>query len=147
MITGKINSLSCYKGINKRIDTAIDYILNFDKNTPDGRYEIDGDNIYANVVSIELGDAEAYQFEAHRRYLDLQYIISGSEIMIYAPVSECNQKTDYNAEDDYLLLSGRGNKMKMTEGSFYLVHPFDAHAPGLKADCDVARKIIVKIKL
>ena len=147
MIIGAKKELNNYKSLNCRIAAAIDFIMLFDENKPDGRYEIDGDNLYANVVTINASKDEKVVFEAHKKYIDLQYVISGSECMVYAQTEKCSVTKQYTDDSDYLLLEGNGNKMVVNKNDFYIVYPFDAHAPGHFCGDEKIRKIIVKIKL
>ncbi len=147
MIFGTKETITAYKGISERSDRAIDYILNFDTATAPGKYEIDGDRIYASVVCGETTPMEELKFEAHKKYLDLQYIAEGEEIMVYAPLSACAQETEYDAATDFYLFSGKGNEMKAKAGDFYLLHPFDAHAPGKGYSTTSFKKVVVKIKV
>ena len=147
MIKGNINNIKAYKGISERIDRAIDFLLDFDKETPCGRYEIDSDNIYANVICTTTTAIEDFKFEAHKKYLDLQYIVKGEEIMIHAFTEDCKITKEYDEKDDYCLLEGEGDEVLVKEGEFYLVHPFDAHAPAKSHTPSEIKKVIVKIKL
>ena len=147
MIFGTKETIHAYKGLNERIDRAIDYILHFDSSTEPGRYEIDGDNLYANVFCGETASMEMITFEAHRQYLDLQYLVEGSEIMIYAPLETCTSISDYDKEEDFCFYRGSGTKFKVQPGNFYLLHPFDAHAPGYGSEMTTYKKVVVKIKI
>ena len=148
MITGRKEDLNTYKGLSERIDKAIDYILNLDESIAPGKYEIDGKDVYVSIIEKETSSMDNFKFEAHKNYLDLQYIISGGEIMVYAPVSDCEVITEYNAEKDVYFLNGdKRSEMKLSAGEFYLVHPFDAHAPGKGYETMNFKKAVVKIKL
>ena len=147
MIIGKIEELDNYKGLSERIGRATEFLLNLNPEIPVGKHIIDGDDIYANVICGETSSMEEVKFEAHRKYLDLQYVIDGEEIMVYAPINNCFQETDYNEESDYCLLNGKGSEIKVKAGEFYLLYPFDAHAPAKGYQKTKFKKIIVKIKL
>lgn len=147
MIFGTKDTISTYKGLGDKIDRAIDFIMNLNDNIETGRYEIDGDEIYANVMCGETTSMDEVKFEAHKKYIDLQYIVDGSEIMVYAPLAECKQETEYNEESDFYLFSGSGSEMKAKKGDFYLLYPFDAHAPTKGYETTSFKKVVVKIKL
>ena len=147
MITGKKEDILCYKGLSSRIDRAIDFVLSLDKNIKPGTYEIDGKSLYVNIVEGKTSSLDTIEFEAHKEYLDLHYILSGKEIMVYAPIDECVKITEYDAENDYWLLGGKGNQIEMREDSFYLLYPNDAHCPGKGHGVSPFKKAIVKIRL
>lgn len=145
MIAGNIKELKIYEGLNKRIDEAIDFIQKFDFNKPDGRYDIEGDNLFMNLVTIDAENEENIVFEKHNRYIDFHVIISGSEKMYYAFSERCSALSEYNEDEDYMLLSGEKSELCLTKGDFYILFPNDAHAPGVKYKDDVIRKAILKI--
>lgn len=147
MIIGTKETLSTYKGISRDIDKAIDYILNLDPAIEPGKHEIDGDKLFVNVVCGETKPLDGFQYEAHKQYLDLQYIIEGSEVMVYAPLDGLKRESEYDEAKDCHMFSGEGTKIKVNAGGFYLVHPFDAHAPGKGYETNAFKKAIVKIKL
>lgn len=147
MITGKKEDILYYKGLSDRIDHAIDFVLTLDKSMRPGTYEIEGKDIYVNIVEGETSPIDTIEFEAHKEYLDLHYILSGKEIMVYAPIDECVKMTEYDAENDYWLFGGKGNGIEMSDESFYLLYPNDAHCPGKGHGVTPFKKAIVKIRL
>jgi YhcH/YjgK/YiaL family protein len=114
------------------------------------RYEIDGDNIYAPVSEYLSKNEEDAKFEAHRKYIDIQYVISGTELMSVAPLS---QKKDilspYDAEKDVEFMTvGKSNSSIATQERFFIFFPSDIHRPGLKVDGNSPiKKIVVKVKV
>lgn len=147
MIIGTKETLATYKGISEGIDKAIDYILSLDPAIEPGKHEIDGDKLFVNVVCGETKPLDGFEYEAHKKYLDLQYIIEGSEVMIYAPLDGLKRETEYDEDKDCHMFSGEGTPITVKAGDFYLVHPFDAHAPGRGYETNSFKKAIVKIKL
>lgn len=146
MITGNIENLAVYRGMSKNIDKAIDFILTLEK-TDDGDYEIDGKNVYAMINTISPKSLNEMAYESHRKYIDLHYIIDGTEILGYERTKLCTAKNEYDSEEDYQLYSAQGNLIKMKKGDFYIVHPFDAHAPECNKSGEKIKKVIIKIKI
>ena len=69
MIYDKLENIGRYKGMNKHLDTAIDYILHNDLSSlPSGRTELDGDNVYINVMEAAAGPLETRKYEIHKKY-------------------------------------------------------------------------------
>src|SRR3954470_16939039 len=69
-------------------DKAFAYLKNTDlKNLANGKHVIDGDNVYAIVTEAPTKDYDKTAFESHRKYIDLQYVITGEENMAKAPVN------------------------------------------------------------
>lgn len=97
-----------------------------------GRHEIDGDEVFANVqelVTVEPGEKD---FEAHRRYADVHYVVSGTECLGVAPVGECEPVGDFSEADDFGLFraTGRESWAELREGDLVVTPPCDAHKPG-----------------
>jgi YhcH/YjgK/YiaL family protein len=88
---------------------------------------------------------EQGKWEAHRRYIDLQYITVGTERIGYAHLSRLAQG-DYNLEKDFLALTGTGDFVTLSAGDFMLLFPEDAHMPGMAVDAPIpVKKVVVKI--
>jgi YhcH/YjgK/YiaL family protein len=118
----------------------------------DGRIAIDGARVYALVQSYNSKlEVENPRFEAHRKYVDLQYIVAGKELIGWAPLSALAEATPYNEEKD--VLHGRIPAEALTlvhvsAGQAALLYPSDAHAPGLADGASIpVKKIVVKIAL
>ena len=115
------------------------------------RVEIDGKNIYALVQVYETIPAEAeVRCEAHRLYLDIQYIASGEEMMGWAPLDNLRAVTAYNAEKDVLHGSvplAELTPVQVRAGHAAVFYPEDAHAPKLAVSSPTGvRKIVVKVR-
>jgi YhcH/YjgK/YiaL family protein len=86
--------------------------------------------------------------EAHKKYIDIHYCISGSEGIGYNDVPRLTPTTEYDEENDYLLLSGEYQKVVLHEGDFCIVFPEDAHIPMMKGDADgMLLKAVAKVKI
>ena len=75
--------------LNKALwDKAFAYLKQTNLQTlANGRYAIDGDNVYAIVTEAPTKDYDKTAFESHRKYIDLQYVITGNENMGRASLS------------------------------------------------------------
>ncbi len=103
MIFDTAKNLDFYRnlGVEDRYAKAVDFLKNTDlEKLEPGKYEIDGKNVFANVVEYTTIPWEEAKYEAHHNYTDIQYVISGSEIMTYARIDELNEKVPYNDEKD-----------------------------------------------
>ena len=68
--------------------------------TPAGRYELDGDRVYAMVQGYETHDADPDKLEIHRKYVDIQLLLSGEESIVCRSVAGLKETVPYNAEKD-----------------------------------------------
>ena len=146
MIKGKLKH---YKDIVKSepLLRGLDFLSGTDfSNLSDGRYELDGDD-YVNIQTYTTKpDAD---FEAHRDYVDIQYMISGEEMIGVTDYNKCQTTVEYDSEKDIEFLSGEGEYHLMKSGDFMVLYPEDAHKPSISADVDfpsAVRKAVVKVK-
>ena len=114
----------------------------------DGRVDIDGERVYALVQSYDTKSGEP-KFEAHRKYLDVQYIVSGEEVIGWAFLDRMIVDAPYDAAKDVCL--GRVpaadvTPVRLSAGQLAVLYPSDAHAPKLAAGAPAAvKKIVVKV--
>ncbi len=115
-----------------------------------GRHEIDGENIYAMMNEYTTRGPDSALFEAHRKYIDIQYMVSGKELIGLAPLSSKTDVTQpYSDAGDAELFHVKGSKsLKASPGRFFIFFPDDAHSPGISDGAAMfVRKVVVKIKV
>lgn len=145
MIIDRIENAARYYPLHPKFKQAFDYIAQIDIHTlPVGRHEID-DNMYVLVQEYTTKPKAEGKWEAHHRYIDLQYVVQGAEGMGYANIHDLDQG-EYIPEKDFLPLFGEGEQIALRSGYFVLLFPEDAHMPGMAlGESKPARKIVVKI--
>lgn len=113
---------------------------------PDGRLELESADIIA-MPQRYMSRAEG-RWEAHRRYIDIQYILEGCERMGYAPVETLTVAGDFDVAADVGFFTGRGDQLRVSAGMFAIFYPHDAHMPCLVADerPEQVRKIVMKVR-
>jgi YhcH/YjgK/YiaL family protein len=145
----KAFSLSYYKD-SERWNKAFTFLKeNNLMNLELKRYDIDGDNAYATVSEYLTKNIEDARFEAHRKYIDIQYVIDGKEMIEVAPLSSKKIILEqYDPDRDIeFLTAGDSVSLQATPDRFFIFFPDDAHKPGLKAgENSTVRKIVVKVK-
>lgn len=121
---------------------------------PDGRYELDGDRVYAMVQRYKTRTWEGALQEAHRRHLDVQFVASGTERIGYAPLADveagCEVVTPYDPARDVALWKGYGDLVALHAGMIAVLWPVDVHAPTLGYTAqggDPITKVVVKVRL
>jgi YhcH/YjgK/YiaL family protein len=114
------------------------------------RYDIDGDNLYAAVSEYITKNEEDARFEAHQKYIDIQYIISGIEKMSIAPLSlkkEILEPYDASKDVEFMTVSNF-TSVNATPSEFLIFFPSDIHRPGVKVgENSSVRKIVIKVKV
>lgn len=136
-----------YHANQKYWDEAFAFLKNHDlsKLAP-GKYPIDGDNVYAAVTEDSTKDYDKSKWESHRKYIDLQYVISGEEKIGVAPVADVKVTEPYNAEKDVAHYSGPGKLYEAKPGTFFIFFPGTAHRPNITTGGNKPdHKIVIKI--
>ena len=128
---------------------AFDFLSTVTPATPKGRRSLQGDDIYVNVHGYETLPVEKCVFESHRRYVDLQYCITGGETILWSLATELPPNGAYHENDDlqfYPVPAHATTRLRMLPGAFAIFFPSDAHAPkladGLHPD---TFKLVIKI--
>ena len=149
MIIDKIENAYLYKALSKRIEKAFEYIKATDlKNITPGKYEIDGENIFALISEYKTKPDSEGKLEAHRKYLDVQYVISGEEQMGYVPLNDQQILEPYKEENDIVFYTGNKSFTKVSEGMFAIFFPEDVHMPGITTGkISEVKKIVIKVRI
>jgi biofilm protein TabA len=133
MLIDDLSNASKYYGLSPYVATALQWLEAHKgelAGMENGRYDIDGDNVYAIVNSYDTKPLGDCGWEAHLKYCDIHYSVSGSERIGYQYRSRMLETQEYNSEKDYALYVGSGDWITVHEGSFCLLLPDDIHAPG-----------------
>jgi YhcH/YjgK/YiaL family protein len=147
MIINNLSNAKQYYGLSHNIEKALKYLKYTDLiNLKVGKHEIDGKNIFAVVSEYETKNVEQGKWEAHRKYLDIQYVVSGKEKIGYAQINEMKMNIEYNEDKDVIFLEGKGDFLSVNAGTFALFAPEDAHMPGVTSGTlQGVKKIVIKI--
>ena len=129
---------SGYDFVNKALQNGVE----------NGKYPLE-DGAYAAVSEYETKSMATAKFEAHRKFIDVQLILSGSEIIGVAPTSSLTERIgEYNPDKDveFFAASGDFEKLELSAGDFAILYPEDAHMPGVHKDTPAAiKKIVLKV--
>ena len=137
-----------YQGNKEYWDKAFAVLKNQDlKNLAPGRYEIDGDNVYALITDNPTKPLDSVKWESHRNYIDLQSVINGEEKIGISPISKLTVSMPYDASKDIINYSGEGKFYLAQPGTFFLFFPSDAHRPTVATGSNKPdKKVVIKIK-
>jgi biofilm protein TabA len=118
------------------------------KDLPPGKYVIDGDNVFATVTYGPSKTFEQSGWESHRKYIDLQYVITGKEKIGVSPLADATVTRPYNDDSDGAKYSAEGRYYIATPKAFFLFFPGDVHRPNIKVDgFDTVKKLVIKIRV
>lgn len=122
--------------------------------TPDGKYPIAGDDLFAIVQAYTTKPADQGRWESHRRYADIQYLIRGQErigVRVVPPQTAARDMpiaTPYDDDKDIAFHTGAGDLFTLTAGQFAVFFPHDIHMPSLALDAPAeVRKVVIKVRL
>ncbi len=149
MLIDKIGNYGLYSGLRKNIFTALEHIRNTDfTNMETGRYDIDGENIFAIVSDYTTKNSADCRLEAHRKYIDVQYMVKGAELVGYAPLMKQIPVTDYDGEKDVTFYKDDAvSFINFNKGMFVIFFTGDLHMPGIGTKPSTVRKVVVKVKI
>lgn len=152
MIFDKMDNISDYFEELPLLKKVEEFVADFNyKKLSDGTYEIDGKRVFAMVQSYRTKQqTQEMMFEAHKKYIDLQYIVNGIEKIRWAKLDKVDLIEErYSSGGDIAFYEGDAMfDFTLTKGTFLLLYPEDAHLPGLSAQKDInVRKIVFKIQV
>jgi YhcH/YjgK/YiaL family protein len=113
-----------------------------------GRRELDGDRVVALYQVYRTRDPAAVSYEAHRRHVDLQFVVRGEERLRLARPGTGRSTGAYDPDRDVEFFEGLGwQELALTAGAVVILYPEDLHAPGLHPGHEVTVvKAVVKVR-
>lgn len=129
-------------------EEAFEFIKKANSETQEGRYEL-SNGMYVSIESYETKEFDRAIFESHRKYIDIQWTISGAEAIGYSFINDLKVKIPYNEKADILFYENPeavDYRVANYEGRFTLLFPEDAHMPKLNVQgFEKVKKGVVKI--
>lgn len=147
MIADRLDRTEQYAGLPSRIRAGLDWLRATDLNAlPVGRVDLEGDQLFALVQEYDTKPMADGLWEAHRQYIDVQYVVRGHERMGYTPLETITVTKPYDAEKDYLNGTGPGSFVDAPAGMVFVLWPGDAHMPGMQVNGAASvRKVVLKV--
>ena len=151
MIYAKNTDALTYRGIHPNLDLALSHITpEFLAGVGPDRVELKGGDVYVTRFTYDTLPAEDTFFEAHRKYLDIHIMVSGSEgVEISPPASLTEFRRE--EENDFYAYRGPGDyQLTLSPGNFLVVFPNDAHRIKMRLDEDrpeTVSKVVFKVKI
>lgn len=145
MIVDSIRNMAKYETIVPGLLEAINVIEVLEQHEV-GRYELDrGFYMIQKGKTNPLGES---QFEAHERYIDVQIMVSGEEIVEWARIEDLTVTQAYDEEKDFKLCKGQGARVEIKAGMCYVLLPEDAHKPCCHITDQMSyTKIVIKLPI
>ncbi|MPL70774.1 Toxin-antitoxin biofilm protein TabA [bioreactor metagenome] len=151
MIATNVKRIGRYKGLSPLLDKAIDWILAGGwEALSEGKHEIDGTSLYAIVQRYDSKPIEKCRFETHRNYIDIQMIVSGTEIMEAAEAGSLAVSEPYKPDMEFYSSPAAGGccSFVCSKGDALVFFPEDAHRPCVAKDGkpEPIHKIVLKVE-
>jgi biofilm protein TabA len=146
MILDSLQNTGLYETIHPRFKQAFDFLRSTDLLAlPLGKIELDGSDLFVNVVEITGKTAETARLETHNLYIDIQVPVTAAETMGWIVRNKLKDITDpYNHAKDITFYGDKAsNLIKVHPAEFAVFFPDDGHQPGISDDQH--KKVIVKV--
>ncbi len=149
MIFDKIENHKNYRGLSKGMDKAFDFLLNTNlRELPVGKHVLNDELLYAVCMEYETKEKTLSKNEAHKKYIDVQYVISGQEKMFVSEIKGLEITEEYDEEKDVIFYEQKCEcKLNALQDYFAVFFPEDAHMPGLNITdkSTMVKKVVVKV--
>ena len=152
MIVSMRSEAARYRGLSKNLDIAWDWLDAMSwKTLSAGKYPIRGDEVFALVQEYATKDPAVCRFETHRKYIDIQMMIEGEEIIEAMPARFLTSAEPYVSDIEYYStpLDRRADSLAMGPECCAVFFPEDAHRPGLRVGAEPrqVKKLVLKVAL
>jgi len=121
---------------------------------PDGEIELEGRQLFVRIMSYIPKPSLENRFEIHRIYADVQYVVSGAELMQIARMKDLSPLTDYDPQGDYQFFKASCDTISPTSlivqaGEFAVFYPQEAHRPSClyEGHKGLVKKLVFKVKI
>ena len=149
MIYAKNKDALAYRGIHPNLDLALEHITEeYLPTIGETRVELKGSDVYATRFTYETVPEEESFFEAHKKYLDIHIMLSGSEGVEIAPPEKLTEFDRVEANDFYAYRGEGDYKLTLSPGDFLVVFPNDAHRIKMRLEGpETVTKAVFKIRI
>lgn len=150
MIYDKIDNLDIYAGISEDIRLGLEWLRDVNSDIEKGVYEL-SPRVKAIVSEYTTKEVNENGYEAHREYIDIQYLLKGSEKICCLPLEYLKETKAYKKEIDaafYEESNVKTQEMVIGNGYFAILYPQDGHMPCLCVETPLeVKKVVVKVKI
>lgn len=149
MVYDKIDNIELYKGLSEDINLGLEFLKNANSNIKNGVHEI-CPRVKAIVSEYKTKEVNEYGYEAHKQYIDIQYLLKGSEKICCLPLDQLIETKPYSEENDAAFYTANTKPIELTlgKGYFAIFYPQDGHMPQLCVDTPTdVKKVVVKVRI
>lgn len=149
MIFDHISNIDLYKGLSPNIALGLDFLKQMKTDAAVGTYQIN-QQVKAIVSEYETKLENELGYEAHRKNIDIQYLLSSEERIAFLPIERLKETKAYNEENDAAFYSAdlKPHEMTIGNGYFAIFFPQDGHMPQLCVDKPMkVKKVVIKVEI
>ena len=149
MIYDKINNIKLYKGLSDDMYLGLQFLKNATPDIENGVHEFNT-KVKAIVSEYKTKVANEYGYDAHSKYIDIQYLLSGTEKVCCLPVEKLQEKKPYKEDIDAAFYTANVQpiEMELGNGYFAIYYPQDGHMPCLCVERpENVKKIVIKVRI
>jgi len=147
MIVDSLENSALYESLHPRFKSVFSFLRQHNLDAlPAGRTDLEGDALFALAQEYETKPISEGKLEAHKAYIDIQFIVSGEEFIGYAPLKNQPVAKAFDPAKDIGFYDGEAWFTLYRKGMFAILFPHDAHLPGRHTDKPTqVKKIVFKI--
>ncbi len=149
MIYDKIDNMSLYKGLSEDIYLGLQFLNDLTHDIENGVHEL-SPRVKAIVSEYDTMPINPNGYETHKRFIDIQYLVKGTEKINVLPIEQLCLKTKYNKETDVSFYSSEEKPIELVlkDCYFAIFYPQDGHMPQLcNVFSDNVKKVVIKIEI
>lgn len=149
MVYDKIDNIETYKGLSEDIYEGLKFLKNATPDLACGVHEINP-RVKAIVSEYETKLVNENGYEAHRKFIDIQYLLKGEEKNCCLPIEKLKETKPYNEEIDAAFYKADipVRELILGDGCFSIYYPQDGHMSCLSVEIiDTVKKVVVKVRI
>lgn len=151
MILDTLAQGAAYQSLNPRFASAFAFLRTVRPDTRVGRHEINGEEVFALVQQHATKPVSEKKLEVHRRYIDIQFIVRGREIIAWTPLATLGEPSmafDTKVDAALYPYPPEAVPVGLSPGQFMILFPEDAHAPScVWGEPAEVLKVVVKVQV
>lgn len=147
MIYDNLSNIELYEGLSADIYEGLFFLKNAEPAIAKGVYQINP-RVKAIVSEYETKRINEHGFEAHKKFIDIQYVLKGQEKVACLPIKKLKETEPYSSEKDasFYITDKKPKEMVIGNGFFAIFFPQDGHMPQLYIDApQMVKKVVVKV--
>lgn len=148
MIIDLLSNAHLYYNQGPLFRKAFEYLAHTDfSKVEKGKYELDEQNLFAIVNEYDTESPDNEQMESHKKYIDIQYIVSGVERIGHDFLKAQTPSKAYDTEKDFMLFGEKPTFFSvLQQGMFAIFFPHDLHMPNIMIDkAAPVKKVVIKV--